>query len=216
METELKNKESRLLRVGITGEMGVGKTYICNLFAEKNVPIYNCDKNAKKLVIENKELIEDIKIHFGENIYVGNIYKNLSNIVFDERGAEVLKILSNLIHPYLYEDIDTFCEINKGKGKFCLIESAILFENNMEDKLDTIIYVTASLNIRKERAMKRDKITSEEYDIRMKTQLDTLVKMRGSQYIIYNNDNANMKKRVDDIFHQINYSHFHLFEMENK
>ena len=76
METELKNKESRLLRVGITGEMGVGKTYICNLFAEKNVPIYNCDKNAKKLVIENKELIEDIKIHFGENIYVGNIYKN--------------------------------------------------------------------------------------------------------------------------------------------
>ena len=207
-----------ILKVGLTGEMGSGKTYIANLFAEKGVPVYNCDKNAKKLVLENKELIEDIKMHFGENIYVGNVYKNLANIVFDERGADVLKILSNLIHPYIYEDIDLFCELNKDKAKFCLIESAILFENKMEEKLDRVIYVSVPLEIRKRRAMQRDNISSEEYDIRMKTQIDSNTKMKHSQHVIYNCDDGiknNIKKRVDDLYHQINYSHFCLYEKQD-
>ena len=218
MQPQIIKDTSKLLKVGITGEMGSGKTYVASLFEKKGIPVYNCDKNAKKLVVENKELIDEIKMHFGENIYVGNVYKNLANIVFDERGADVLKILSWLIHPYIYEDIDIFCELNKDKAKFCLIESAILFENKMETKLDMVIYVSVPIEIRKRRAMQRDNISSEEYDIRMKTQISSISKMRACQHVIYNCDDGvknNLSKRVDDLYHQINYSHFCLNEKQD-
>jgi len=200
-----------MLKVGITGEMGSGKTFIANLFkTEKKVPVYNCDQAAKILMVTNEKLIEDVKKHFGENIYEGHVFKNLSNIVFakDEQSVANLKILSDLIHPYIYEDIEEFCKKNK-TALFVLIESAILYENKMEKNLNLVIYVSVPLEIRKKRALERDKITSEDYDNRMKTQISTDIKTSKCNYIIFNNGFNNMKDRVNSVYNSIEWSYIH-------
>lgn len=196
-----------MLKVGITGEMGSGKTFISDIFAEKGVPIYNCDKNAKLLVVSNDTLKEDIKKHFGENIYEGNVFKNLSAITFakDEQSVKNLKILSDLIHPYIYDDIEEFCKKND-KNIYCLIESAILYENKMENNLDAVIYVCVDLETRRKRAMERDKITSEEYDNRMKTQIPSSTKKTKANYLIYNDGKSNVNERVNIINSSISNS----------
>ena len=202
-----KENDNATLKVGVTGEMGAGKSFICNLFAEKGVPIYNCDKNAKLLVLSNDNLKNDIKKHFGEDIYEGNVFKNLSAIVFDTDKQSVanLKILSDLIHPYIYADIDEFCEKNK-KSIYCLIESAILFENKMETELDLVIYVSVDLDIRMKRAIDRDKITEEEYKNRMKTQINPEVKKTKANYLIYNDGKHSVADRVSTIHSSIQNS----------
>lgn len=197
-----------MLKVGITGEMGSGKTYISNLFAEKGVPVYNCDRASKKLVSSNPDLIEEIKKYFGENIYEGNVFKNLSEIVFtqDPDSAKNLKILSDIIHPYIYEDIDNFCKLHsEGDAKFCLIESAILYENKMDRKLDMVIYVSVPETIRKQRAMTRDNITEKEYNIRMKTQLPSSEKTMRSNYILYNSGSNKVIPRINELYTSINW-----------
>jgi dephospho-CoA kinase len=188
-----------MLKVGITGEMGSGKTYISNCFAEKGVPVYNCDKKAKILVVSNDQLKEDIKKYFGENIYDGNVFKNLSSMVFatDEQSVKNLKILGDLIYPYLYKDIDDFCKQNdKASIFYCLIESAILYENNMEKDMDAVIYVSVDADIRMKRAMERDKITADDYKNRMKTQINPDIKKSKANYIIYNDGKNNVRDRI--------------------
>jgi dephospho-CoA kinase len=196
-----------MLRVGITGEMGSGKTFIANLFAGKGVPVYNCDRAAKELTANDPELILQIKKHFGENIYEGNVFKNLSDIVFASDGKDNLKILADLIHPHIYTDIDKFVETNSGnKTGFCLIESAILYENGMDKKLDAVIYVSSPEKTRKKRAMDRDKITEIEYDNRMKNQISSTTKIHKSNYIVYNTLTDNIGKRVEDIYNSLQWT----------
>ncbi len=186
-----------MLSIGITGDSGSGKSYICKLFEDKGVPIYNCDKRSKYLLISNFDLIEKIKKEFGNNIYDGNIYKNLSNIVFIN-NPEKLPKLTSLIYPYLFEDRDKFYEENKN-ASFCLVESAILFENKMEESLDGVIYVYCCEDIRIKRVIERDGITKEEYKNRMKNQIPVREKIDKSQYLIINEGMNNVEDRVNEI-----------------
>ena len=194
-----------MIKVGITGEMGSGKSYISNLFAKKGVPIYNCDKGSKNLVTTNQNLIADIKKYFGETIYDGNVFKNLSDMVFPQGNEEHLKTLSALIHPYIYEDIDKFCE-KHSEDDFCLIESAILYETKMDLKLDMVIYVSAVETVRIKRAIERDKITEKEYHNRMKAQLPIRDKLKKATYIVYNSGIENVEKKVNEIYNAINWT----------
>lgn len=197
-----------MIKVGITGEMGSGKTFISKLFSNIGIPVYNCDKNAKLLVTTNDGLKSDIKKYFGENIYDGDVFKNLSSLVFtkDENSVKNLKILTDLIYPYLYKDIDDFCEKNDNKV-YCLIESAVLYENKMENNLDLVIYVSAFPDVRLKRAMERDKITKEDYNNRMKTQISPEVKKTKANYLIYNNGETDLKDRISIIDSSINTSY---------
>ncbi len=198
-----------MLKVGITGDTGAGKSYICDIFAERGVPIYNCDRNSKLLVISNDDLRNDIKKHFGENIYEGNVFKNLSSIVFsdDSNSVKNLKILTDLIYPYLYNDLNNFCS-NHAKNVYCLIESAVLFENKMEDNLDLVIYVYVDLKTRIKRAVNRDKSSVKEYNNRMKNQIDPDIKKEKSDFIIHNDGNNDfLHKRIDTI-HSALYRNF--------
>lgn len=194
-----------MYRVGITGEMGCGKSYISKLFSNIGVPIYNCDQRAKFLTTNNQDLISEIKKYFGENIYEGNVFKNLASIVFapDETSVKNLKILTDIIYPYLYKDIDSFCEQNKNKV-YCLIETAVLYENNMDIKLDMVIYVDVRYDIRLKRAIERDKISKDDYDNRMKTQISPIIKKTKSTFTINNDGLTDVRQRIIQIDSAVN------------
>ena len=190
-------------RIGITGDLGSGKSFIANKFALRGVPVYNCDRGSKNLVMTNSDLILEIKAEFGEYIYVDNVFKSIAKLVFLENDDTRLKKLMSIISPYINVDMEKFYEDNKD-SKFCLVESAILYESKMEEKLDDVIYVAAPEEIRIKRAMERDGMTEQEYHNRMKNQISYVDKIKNSKYIIYNaEDNDWMAKVIDDVYEQL-------------
>lgn len=194
-----------MLKVGITGELGAGKSYISELFRDKDVPYYNCDDNSKKLLVTIPELIQKVKVEFGETIYEGNIYKNLANLVFLKDDDTKLTKLVSIIDPFIKEDIDKFYETNKD-SKWVLIESATLYEVGMEKTLDRIIYVSVPEEIRFQRAFQRSGMTKEDYVNRMKNQIDSITKIKKSDYIISNYSDFDISQMIEQIWnHLTNY-----------
>lgn len=191
-----------MLRVGITGELGAGKSYISKLFIEKGVPYYNCDDNSKKLLITIPELMQLVKAEFGETIYEGNVYKNLANLVFLKDDDTKLKKLVSIIEPFINTDIERFYQENKD-AKWCLIETATLFEVQMEKNLDRVIYVLVPEEIRLQRAFQRSGLTKEDYYNRMKNQIDSITKIKKSDYIISNYDDFDINSLVEQTWNHL-------------
>lgn len=183
-----------MIKVGITGMMGSGKSYISSLFVDLGVPIYNSDERAKLLINNNNLLKNEIISEFG-NVYTDGIinkYK-VRSIIFTKGGEENLSKMNSIVHPYVFKDFLEFCEKNIDKPMI-LGESAMLFESKMDKYVDKIIYVDVPYQIRLDRAIKRDGINKSEYDNRMKNQINTEIKISLSDFII---DNSNMDSKID-------------------
>jgi len=194
-----------MIKVGVTGEMGSGKSYISKLFERKGVPVYNCDKGSKHLVMNDVNLILAIKEEFGEDIYVGeSVFKNLSKLVFIEGDKTRLNKLMSIISPFIEADMQRFYEEHKDE-KFCLVESAILYENKMDENLDKVIYVACPEEIRIRRAIERDGITERDYHNRMEKQISSIDKIKRSEHIIYNGDYGDAEQCVNEVYDTILY-----------
>jgi len=191
-----------MIKVGITGEMASGKSFISKLFVDKGVPYYNCDDNSKKLLITIPELIEAVKAEFGETIYEGNVYKNLAELVFIKDDNTKLNKLVSIIDPFIKADIDKFYQENLN-SKWCLIETATLYEVEMEKSLDRVIYVLVPEEIRIQRAFKRSGLSEQDYKNRMKNQIDSITKIRKSDYIISNYYDFDISQMIEQIHNHL-------------
>lgn len=183
-----------MIKVGITGQMGSGKSYISSIFGDLGVPIYNSDERARWINNNNISLKNEIISEFGD-VYTDGVmdkYK-MRNIVFVDGGEEKLKRINSIVIPYVFRDFLEFCDINSNKPMI-LGESAILFESKMDKYVDKVIYVDVPYEIRLERTIRRDNITKSEYDNRMKSQIGTEEKIKLSDYVI---DNSIIDSKVD-------------------
>lgn len=183
-------------KVGITGSMGSGKTFIAMKFASLGVPVLIMDQVVKQLQNTNESLIKKIKKRFPDS-YVGNVMNKeymVRKLFYDETGKN-LKDISEIIKPFLKEELDKFYEEFKDK-KYALVESALIYEYNIQDQFDEIIFVNSDPKKRKQMAMSRDRITSDEYNRRMRTQMPDELKIEKSKYIITNN-------YTDQVFEQV-------------
>lgn len=193
------------MKVGITGLMGSGKSFISSLFRELDVPLYNSDERARWINNNNYYLKKELINEFGD-IYVGDeLNKNkLRQIVFSSDGELRLKRLNSIVHPYIFQDFNDFCLVNSNKPMI-LAESAILFESKMNIYLNKIIFVNVPYDIRLERTIKRDGISKEEYDNRMKNQISSEEKIKISDFVIdnFNSNSDELKNIVKDIYLKI-------------
>ena len=190
-----------MIKCGITGLMGSGKSYISSLFAERGVPVYNSDERARWVNNNVSELKSEIVSEFGD-VYdsFGNLDRfKIRKIVFVSGGEEKLRRLNEICHPYVLRDFDRFCENNR-KSKFVIAESAILFESGMDRRMDRIIFVDAPYSVRVSRAFVRDGIRPEEYDFRMRMQIDEQYKKSVSDFILFNGDSNSRKFEVEKIY----------------
>ena len=181
--------------------MGSGKSYISSLFAERGVPVYNSDERARWVNNNVSELKSEIVSEFGD-VYdsFGNLDRfKIRKIVFVSGGEEKLRRLNEICHPYVLRDFDRFCENNR-KSKFVIAESAILFESGMDRRMDRIIFVDAPYSVRVSRAFVRDGIRPEEYDFRMRMQIDEQYKKSVSDFILFNGDSNSRKFEVEKIY----------------
>jgi dephospho-CoA kinase len=175
-----------MLKVGLTGGIGAGKSIVAKVFEVLGIPVYQADDAAKKLMETNKELMDLIKINFSENAYVeGKLNRKfLADIVFNDK--EKLKVLNSLVHPFTIQDgIDW---MNKQDAPYAIKEAALIFESGSQHAFDVIIGVFAPQAMRVNRTLKRDQTTRELLLERMDNQLEDSLKMKLCNEILINDE----------------------------
>jgi dephospho-CoA kinase len=175
-----------MLKIGLTGGIGSGKSTVAKVFELLNVPVYYADEASKRLYHTDKQLMADIKKYFGEDVYTGGLLNRskLAELVFN--NPEKLELLNQLVHPPTIRDAEEW--MRKQNAPYIIKEAALLFESGSVAGLDYVIGVKAPLLIRLKRAMDRDGVSREQVLNRMDRQLDEEIKMRLCDFIIDNGE----------------------------
>lgn len=180
--------------IGLTGGIGSGKTTIANFFKEKGVPVYISDDEAKK-VMQSIEIIDKIKSAFGETLFENNVLNRakLAEIVFN--NADKLAQLNAIVHPAVKKDFENWLQQHKN-DQFVVYEAAILFESGRYKECDYIVTVTAPIEVRIERVIKRDNTTREQVLSRMEMQWNDEKRISLSNFVI---NNSNLKIANEEV-----------------
>ena len=184
-------------KIGLTGGIGVGKTFVSEIFQKMGYSVFLADLHAKKCIHESDDLKNEIKKKFGNEIYQkGVLQKNrLSNIVFND--TKKLQELNSLVHPCVQRRFEDWCK--NQQSKFVIKEAAILFESEAHKGLDGVICVSAPFQKRIERVMKRDNCTKEDVIKRIENQMPQEKKEKLSDFVILNNDKKELLPQIISI-----------------
>ena len=174
------------IKIGITGGIGSGKSTITKVFKLLGVPVYYADAATKRLYKTDKDLMQKIKAHFGDDIYNGDELNRtkLASMVFNNPAR--LELLNNLVHPPTIKDAEEW--LQSQTTAYVLKEAALLFESGSVASLDYVIGVYAPQHLRLKRVMDRDHITREEVLHRMNRQINEELKMKLCDFVITNNE----------------------------
>ncbi|MGY4536758.1 dephospho-CoA kinase [Mucilaginibacter sp. UYNi724] len=177
-----------MFKVGITGNIGSGKTTVCKIFEVLGIPVFYADDAAKQVMVKDEELIKGIKKAFGNDAYFSDGSLNrkyIAGIVFNSK--QEIEKLNALVHPAVFRAFDKWV-INQKDAPYVLKEAAILFESGSYKKCDRAIMVTAPLEIRIKRVTSRDGITADEVKARNARQFTEEKKLALANDVITNDD----------------------------
>ena len=192
-----------MLKVGITGGIGSGKSTITSLFHDLGVPIYNSDERAKWLLSNDVDLMDQIKILFGQESYSNNKLNraHIANIVFQDN--DMLKQLNAIVHPLVKIDFENWLLLKK-KEPLVIKEAAILIESGAYKELDVLIVVLADKKTRIKRVINRDNVSKEDVEKRMETQISDSERLKFANFSVDNNtDQSNLKMQVGELYKQL-------------
>lgn len=190
-----------VLKVGLTGGIGSGKTTVAKVFELLGVPVYYADAASKNLYTSNKELMEKVKVHFGEAVYTGNTFNRnvLAALVFND--PHKLDLLNSLVHPPTIQHAADWMAAQT--APYVVKEAALLFESGSVSGLDYVIGVHTPKHLRLKRVMGRDGLTREEVLQRMNRQIDETIKMRLCDFVIQNNEQALVIPQIMELHQQL-------------
>ena len=176
-----------MIKVGITGGIGSGKTTVAKIFEVLGIAVYYADDAAKRLMMEDAALKEKIEQAFGKDVYDNGILNRakLSSLVFN--NPEKLALLNSIVHPATIADADKWMQ--QQTTPYVLKEAALIFESGSNKMLDKVIGVFTSAEQRIQRVMQRDNISEEAVKTRMNKQMNENEKMRLCDYVINNDEN---------------------------
>jgi dephospho-CoA kinase len=170
------------MRVAITGNIGSGKSYVCDLFKSLGVPVFDSDREAK-LLYDLPEVRQRMVERFGANIYneEGALDRRLmASKVFADACA--LGYVESVLYPVLNKRFTDWAD--QQGTPYVLYESALIFEKHLEEMFDAIIVVAASESVRIRRVMTRDRCTEEQVRARMAMQLPQSEKVTKADFVI--------------------------------
>ena len=175
-----------ILKVGITGGIGSGKTTVAKIFEVLGIAVYYADEAAKRLMIKDASLKEKIEQTFGKDTYDNGILNRakVSSLVFN--NPEKLALLNSIVHPATIADADKWMQ--QQITPYVLKEAALIFESGSNKMLDKMIGVFTPIELRIQRVMQRDNISEEAVKTRISKQMDEAEKMRLCDYVITNDE----------------------------
>lgn len=184
------------MKIGITGGIGSGKSFICNMLRQRGFPVYNCDEEAKRLMVKSKVIIEGLRRLIGMDAYEERHVPGGEESEFILNKTRIAAYLfankdnaakvNAIVHPAVKEDFRLWCE--QQDSKFVFMECAILFESGFEDAVDKTVLVYSDKDKRLQRAMKRDNATKEQIESRMKQQITDDEALERADFILNNNE----------------------------
>ena len=192
-----------MLKVGVTGGIGSGKSTVSRFFSALGVPVYDSDQRAKSLMQYDDSIRSKIKIEFGDNAYHKNELNRsyLAEIVF--KNESKLKQLNAIVHPVVKTDFINWLSQNSN-AKLIIKEAAIMIESGAYKDLDKLIVVNASMNQKIKWIKQRDHLSLEDIENRIQNQLSDEIRNQYADFIIENNSGKmELKQQVLSIFNKL-------------
>jgi len=183
-----------MVQLAVTGNLGCGKTTVCEILISQGIPVYFSDNRAKELMNQDQALIQHIQKRFGKESYCGGSLnrKWLAERVFKDPKA--LNDLNNLVHPVVHQNYLEW--VNQQSQDVIAYESAIVLEHGNEGKFDVVVVVSCPEKLRLERIQTRDGLTSEEIQSRMRFQWSDEKKRKYADYVIENINISETEQQV--------------------
>ena len=195
-----------MLKVGLTGGIGAGKSSVSSLFEEWGAYVFDADTTAKDTLNTNKTTQGEIIAEFGTDVLNrdGKIEKSkLARIAFQDEDHQLR--LNAIIHPYVFVKIDSSFDkiMEKGDHNIFCVDAALIYESAADTHMDYVVVVTSLLRLRTERVMSRGRMTREEFLRRIDLQWPDEDKVNMADFVIHNNgtkeDLVNESKKVYDL-----------------
>lgn len=195
-----------MIRLGITGGIGSGKSTISNLLQVYGIPVYISDIESKKLTENSPVIREKLIKSFGENLYNGQVLNKplLANLIFNDKNK--LALANSIIHPEVDKHYNEWCKTQSKNHDLIGLESAILYESNMVRFTDKVLLVYTPLEDRIEKTIKRDNTTREKIFERINNQESDEDKIKKADFVVFNNEELSLIKQVEFILQNLNQS----------
>lgn len=189
-----------MLKVGITGGIGSGKSMVCNLFSLMGIPVFNADEIGRQLLNEDETIHKGIVEIFGLSCINDQgkpDRKKIGALVFADPA--LLKRLNALIHPAVFTAFDKWALSIDQTISYCIKEAAIMYESGSYKQNDKNILVYTDKEIRINRVCKRDNVSRVQVESRMNQQMSEEEKMKLVDFIIYNDGSHSLIRQVREI-----------------
>ena len=188
-------------RIGITGGIGSGKSFVSEIIKAMGYPVFNSDFAARDIMNNNNDTIKFVINNFGSSSYHnGRINKAyLSKLFFSD--PEKLKIINKHVHPKVRDQFDVFC--NERNSNLIFNESAIIFETGIQNRFDAVVLILSPKELRIKRIMKRDNGSLEAVTKKMNNQLSDQQKLPLTKFHIYNDNEAPLLIQIHDFIEEL-------------
>jgi len=193
-----------MLRLGVTGGIGSGKSTVCQIFETLGVPVYNADARAKYLVAHDQHLQADLTSAFGDQTFINGEYNRayIAGIVFADKFQ--LEKLNAIIHPHVLADWDSFCSQYKDLP-YVVKEAAIMLETDSKNSIDKVALVYAPEELRLQRVIQRDQSDAAVVKARMAMQMPEEEKLQLADFVIYNDQKHSLLEQVLALHRQLTH-----------
>lgn len=185
-----------MLKIGLTGGIGSGKTVVTDIFNQLGIDVFNADNEAKKLINSSENIIKKLTERYGKDIYSEKQIinkKKLADIIFNNKKE--LNFVNSVIHPEVFKSFNSFID-NKKSSKYIIHEAAILFESGAHKLMDKIIVVDAPVEIRINRITNRDNISRKKVMERINNQAKPKELKSKADFIIINDGKKELIPQV--------------------
>ena len=191
-----------MISIAITGGIGSGKSYVSDMLKERGIPIYNADDEAKRLMLTDEGIRQDLIALLGDSVYENGMLNKpmLASYLFAD--AENAARINGIVHPRVKTDFCRWLE-RQADAEIAGLECAILFEAGFEETVDAVVMVYAPEDLRIKRAMMRDQATEAQIRSRIKAQMDDEEKCRLSDYVIQNDGILPLESQLTDLITQL-------------
>lgn len=185
-----------MVRIGLTGGIGCGKSYVAKLLNKRGIPVYDSDTEAKQLSNTSKIIRDGLIALTGiEDLYVDGVLNRKMLAEFLFASKDNARKVEKIIHPAVKADFALWAESQN--TQFCVIESAILIESGFTDTVNCVVVVDAPLDLRINRCIERDSTTKEKVLERISAQMSQEEKCGIADYVIFNDNVSDLDKQID-------------------
>jgi dephospho-CoA kinase len=197
----VKDKGKNLVRLGITGGIGSGKSTVCKVFNVLGIPVFYADDAARDIINNNYEIACSINKVAGGGVLSGNVIdrKKLAGLIFNNNA--LLEDINSIVHPVVFKCFEEW--VNKQQSAYVILEAAILIESGASKFVDSIITVIAPTEERIRRVVQRNSLSREQVMERINNQMDDATRIKMSDFVIDNSENKMIIPVILKIHHEI-------------